>query len=60
MPVFYLKYDYRGWGNTYHLVEAATKTEAIRKFIRGTHVPEKRVHVWKGRGLPKVLAGRKG
>ena len=59
MPAYYLKYNYPGWGNTYHVVEAPTQAEAIKKFIRGTRVPASKVHVWKGRGMPKVLAGRK-
>lgn len=58
MPTYYLKYDYPGWGNLYHRVEAKSQREAIEKFLRGTkNVPETRVHVWKGRGLPKHRAG---
>lgn len=58
MAIFYLKYDYAGWGNLYHKVVADTKSDAIKKFIKGTRVPESKVHVWKGNGLPKRIAGR--
>lgn len=59
MPTFYLKFDYPGWGNLYHPVDAKTQYEAIQKFVRGTRIPETRVHVWKGRGLPKHRCGEK-
>lgn len=58
MSVYYLKFNYPGWGNLYHKVEAANQHEAIEKFIRRTSVPASKVKVWKGRGLPKHLAGR--
>jgi hypothetical protein len=60
MPTYYLKYDYPGWGNLYHAVEARNQHEAIKKFLRGTkNVPESKVHVWKGHGLPEHRCGGK-
>jgi hypothetical protein len=59
MPTFYLKFDYPDWGNTYYKVTAPTERDAIRKLLKGTKdIPENRVHVWKGRGIPKSVAGR--
>ena len=60
MSVYYLKFDYPDWGNLYHKVVAPTKEEAITKILRGTKdIPRSKVHVWKGHGLPKRVAGRR-
>jgi hypothetical protein len=60
MPIYYLKFDYKNWGNTYHRVVAPNQAAAIRKFIKGTTIPASKVHVWKGRGYPKTIAGSFG
>jgi len=58
MTVYYCKFDYRGWDNLYHKVEAPTQADAIAKMIKGSRIPASKVHVWKGNGLPKHRCGR--
>ncbi len=58
MPTFYLKFDYPNWGDLYTKINAPTEREAIKKLLKRTKdIPENRVHVWKGRGIPKLVAG---
>lgn len=55
--IFRFDYDYMP---TWHVVEAPTKADAIKKVLRGTKdIPESKVKFWKKKGsLPKTLAGR--
>ena len=58
MSTYYCKFMYPGWGNLYHKIEAPTQVAAIKKMVQGSRIPTMKVHVWKGRGLPKQIAGR--
>lgn len=58
MTFYIFKFDYP-YMDTWHVIEAKTKMDAVEKAVKNTRIPESKVKFWKKKGsLPKKLAGR--
>ena len=59
MSFHILRFNFPWARGSWHVVEASTLKDAIKKFTMGSHITASQVKVWKRKGaLPKRLAGR--